>query len=167
MINEIKKIKKVELHLHLDGSVSIPTLQIISNKTEEELKKEMIANEKCKNLSEYLTKFDLPISYMQTKENLKIISKELVDNLEKENVIYAEIRFAPMFHTQKGLTYNEIVEAVLEGLNSNKNINEISNIVGYDNSLYFSRLFKKYTGLSPSEYKKSIKTKTKKRKAPQ
>lgn len=51
--------------------------------------------------------------------------------------------------------------------NSNKNVNEISNIVGYDNSLYFSRLFKKYTGLSPSEYKKSIKTKTKKRKAPQ
>ena len=51
--------------------------------------------------------------------------------------------------------------------NSNKNVNEISTIVGYDNSLYFSRLFKKYTRLSPSEYKKSIKTKTKKRKAPQ
>ena len=48
-----------------------------------------------------------------------------------------------------------------------KNVNEISNIVGYDNPLYFSRLFKKYTGLSPSEYKKSIKTKTKNRKAPQ
>ena len=48
--------------------------------------------------------------------------------------------------------------------NSNKNINEISNIVGYDNPLYFSRLFKKYTGLSPSEYKKSLKTKTKKTK---
>ena len=37
---------------------------------------------------------------------------------------------------------------------SNKNITEISNIVGYENSLYFSRLFKKYTGMTPSEYKK-------------
>jgi len=122
MINEIKKLKKVELHLHLDGSVSIPILQKISKKPEKELKKEMIANDKCKNLSEYLTKFDLPINYMQTKENLKIISKELVDYLEKENVIYAEIRFAPMFHTKENLTYEEVVEAVLEGLNSNKNV---------------------------------------------
>ena len=37
---------------------------------------------------------------------------------------------------------------------SNKNITEISNIVGYENSLYFSRLFKKCTGMTPSEYKK-------------
>ena len=37
---------------------------------------------------------------------------------------------------------------------SNKNITEISNIVGYENALYFSRLFKKYTGMTPSEYKK-------------
>ena len=42
--------------------------------------------------------------------------------------------------------------------NSNKNINEIASIVGYENALYFSRLFKKYTGYSPSEYKKSLKS---------
>ena len=42
---------------------------------------------------------------------------------------------------------------------SGKNINEISNIVGYENPLYFSRLFKKYTGLTPTEYKKRHKTK--------
>ena len=41
--------------------------------------------------------------------------------------------------------------------NSNKNINEISNIVGYENALYFSRLFKKHTGMTPSEYKKKSK----------
>lgn len=38
--------------------------------------------------------------------------------------------------------------------NSNKNITEISNAVGYDNTLYFSRLFKKHTGYSPSDYRK-------------
>ena len=46
--------------------------------------------------------------------------------------------------------------AVAKGLleNSNKNINEISDAIGYDNPLYFSRLFKKHTGYSPSQYKK-------------
>lgn len=33
------------------------------------------------------------------------------------------------------------------------NITEISNAVGYDNPLYFSRLFSKHVGISPSEYK--------------
>jgi len=38
-----------------------------------------------------------------------------------------------------------------------KNISEISNEIGYDNPLYFSRLFKKYTGLTPTEYRKQMK----------
>lgn len=42
--------------------------------------------------------------------------------------------------------------------NSNKNITEIANTVGYDNALYFSRLFRKYTGTTPSEYRKRGKT---------
>lgn len=40
------------------------------------------------------------------------------------------------------------------------NINEVSNIVGYDNPLYFSRIFKKVKGISPSEYKKSLRGQT-------
>lgn len=122
MIDKIKELKKVELHLHLDGAVEPSILVKLSGRTIEELKPDMIAKDKCENLSEYLTKFDLPISYMQTKENLKLISKELVNYLDKENVIYAEIRFAPMFHTKEGLTYEEVVESVLEGLNSNQNV---------------------------------------------
>ena len=36
------------------------------------------------------------------------------------------------------------------------NVTEISTIVGYDNPLYFSRIFKKQTGVSPSDYRKSL-----------
>ena len=122
MSEEIKNMKKIELHFHLDGAVALSTISKISGRTEEDLKKEMVAPEKCKNLSDYLKRFDLPLSYMQTKENLTLIAKETVDYLESQNVIYAEIRFAPMFHTKEGLTYNEIIDAVLEGLKSNENV---------------------------------------------
>ena len=122
MFEELKNLKKVELHLHLDGSVMIPTLSKLTGKSEEELKNQMIAPSKCENLSEYLTKFDLPIRFMQTKENLEIVAKDLVNYLKKENVIYAEIRFAPQFHTKEGLTYEDIVESVLAGLKSNTSI---------------------------------------------
>ena len=36
------------------------------------------------------------------------------------------------------------------------NIAEISRIVGYDNPLYFSRVFRKTKKMSPSEYRKCI-----------
>ena len=112
-------MKKVELHLHLDGSVLISSAYELLGKniSIENLRKDMQVNGKCKNLSEYLTKFDLPQSMMQTKENLTKISYDLANSLKKDNVIYAEIRFAPQFHVKENLTYDEVVEAVLEGLN--------------------------------------------------
>lgn len=122
MKEELIKLPKVELHLHLDGALSLELANKLTNITIDELKAIMIAPNKCENLSEYLTKFDFPCSIMQTKENLTLIAKDLVDRLARENVIYAEIRFAPMFHTSEGLSYEEVVEAVLEGLKSNPNI---------------------------------------------
>lgn len=120
MIEEIKNLKKIELHLHLDGSLSIDTLHKLSGIDKNKLKDKIIAKDKCENLTEYLTKFELPIEYMQTKDNLKLMASDLVKYLEEENVIYAEIRFAPKLHTQNGLTLDEIVNSVLEGLKESK-----------------------------------------------
>lgn len=36
------------------------------------------------------------------------------------------------------------------------NVTEISTIIGYDNPLYFSRIFKKQKGVSPSDYRKQL-----------
>lgn len=60
--------------------------------------------------------------------------------------------FTPMQYILSKRIYN--AEALLQ--NTQYNITEISRIVGYDNPLYFSRLFKKIKGLSPSEYRKKI-----------
>ena len=120
-IEEIKKLPKVELHLHLDGSVNTKLASKLLNKTEKEIKDKMNA-EKVNNLEEYLEKFDLPISIMQTRENLIEISKQLALDLKEDNIIYAEIRFAPIFHTKEGLTQEQIVDSVLEGLNTVKEV---------------------------------------------
>lgn len=109
-MNTLKEIPKVELHVHLDGSVRYETL-----KEFKDIKKEDIMCDNCQNLKEYLTKFNLPIEIMQSKEMLTRVAKELVEDLKKDNVIYAEVRFAPILHT-KYLSLEEVVEAVLLGL---------------------------------------------------
>ena len=109
-------MKKVELHVHLDGSVRPSTVSEILDISLEDAKKEMIVSKNNQNLSEYLTKFSLPLKVMQTKENLKRISKELALDLKKDEVIYAEVRFAPYFHTKEGLSYDEVVTSILEGI---------------------------------------------------
>lgn len=115
---DIKKLPKIELHLHLDGSISIDTASQILNKSKETLKGEMVAKEKCLDLNEYLTKFSLPVSIMQTKEQLLSISKDLIKQLKNDNVIYAEVRFAPIKHTTI-LSLEEVVETVIDGLKNN------------------------------------------------
>lgn len=119
MREELLKLPKIELHLHLDGSMSLSVAKKISNLPDDVLRKKMIAPDKCNNLSEYLTKFDFTTSLMQTKKNLSLIATDLSDYLKRQNVIYAEVRFAPMFHTKNGLSYDEIITSILEGFDKN------------------------------------------------
>ncbi len=118
----VENIKKVELHLHLDGAVPIEYISNISKESIDSLKSKMIAPDKCLDLGDYLTRFNTPGEYMQTKENLSNIAELVVNYLETQNVIYAEIRFAPMFHTNEGLSYDEVVESVLAGLKRNERV---------------------------------------------
>lgn len=113
---DIKSFPKVELHLHLDGSIRIDTACELSGLNKSKVKKMLVAKQKCQNLADYLQKFDLPNQLMQSQENLTRIAKELVEDLKKDNVIYAEVRFALLLHMKKGLTEEEVVEAVLLGL---------------------------------------------------
>ncbi len=112
------KMPKVELHLHLDGSINIDLASKLLSDDYNTVKKKLQINGKVNSLSEYLTKFDLPIELMQTKDRLFLFTKRLIEDLIKENVIYAEIRFAPILHTKEGLKQEQVLKSVIEGLKS-------------------------------------------------
>ena len=109
---------KIELHVHLDGSVRITTASDLLNLNIKKIINEMTVDNSCNNLNDYLTKFDLPLKILQTKENLIRVSKELATDLKNDGVIYSEIRFAPILHTKNGLSCEDVIEAVVEGISS-------------------------------------------------
>ena len=124
----IKRVPKVELHDHLDGGLRIETIIELSEKDNlplpshdpVELKNWFIRGCMQKSLALYLETFQYTIQVMQTKENLERVAFEAIEDLAKENVVYAELRFAPDLHTQRGLNLEEVVNAVLAGLDRGK-----------------------------------------------
>ena len=73
-------MKKVELHVHLDGSVRVSTVSELLNLDVNYALDNMVVKDVNPDLASYLTKFDLPIKVMQTKENLKRIASELAQD---------------------------------------------------------------------------------------
>ncbi len=115
-------LPKIELHLHLDCSLSYEVVhKIDSTITLKSYRDSFIAPAKCNDLADYITRANNAIELMQTKEHLRWVVLDLFDQLKKDNIIYAEIRFAPLLHINKGLTSHEVVqtvhEATLEGIN--------------------------------------------------
>jgi adenosine deaminase len=70
----------------------------------------------ARNLLDYLARFDITLSIMQTAESLERISYELAEDAARENVRYLEIRYCPVLHTEGRLTLADTVDAPLRGL---------------------------------------------------
>lgn len=120
----ITRMPKVELHYHLDGGVRPETIVNLAGSRGFKLPKEdpneladwLHRGADRKSLALYLEGFALTCGIMQDQEALKRISSEALEDMAKENVAYAEIRFAPVLHQDKGLTLEEVVHSVLLGL---------------------------------------------------
>ena len=112
-VKNFNKLPKIELHLHLDCSLSYNVVnKIDSNINIDEYKSLFQAGSSCSSLKDYIKCADRAIELMQTKENLELIVEDLFAQLFNDNVIYAEIRFAPLLHCEQGLDSQKVVEII-------------------------------------------------------
>ena len=120
----LKKLPKVELHCHLDGSLRIETIldlaqrQNVSlpNYDASGLTKILTIGKKRGSLEDYIARFDITLSVMQTPDSLKRIAYELIEDVAAENIRYIEIRYSPILHTSNGMTLEEAIFSVRDGL---------------------------------------------------
>ena len=114
----------IDLHAHLDGCITpeiarrLAALQQITlpAATDEELLSLLSVPDTCENLNDFLKCFDLPLSLLQTEEALEEAVYLILSEMKEDGVIYAELRFAPQFHTQKEMTQETAIHAALRGL---------------------------------------------------
>ena len=112
-MSKYNKIPKVELHLHLDCSLSFDVVNRINPLIEiDEYRSSFQAKPNSSSLNDYINCADRAIELMQTRKNLELVVEDLFKQLKKENVIYAEIRFAPLLHCSQNLDENKVVEII-------------------------------------------------------
>ena len=121
---EIRTVPKVLLHDHLDGGLRPRTVLELARETgynglpadnEEELTQRLTEGAHRGHLEIYLDAFRHTVGVMQTPEALHRVAAECAEDLAADGIVYAEVRFAPKLHTERGLSLDEVVEAVLDG----------------------------------------------------
>jgi adenosine deaminase len=118
-------LPKVVLHEHLDGVLRPRTIIELAKQNKykklptedpDQLAEWFYLGANHGNLPKYLEGFSHTIAVMQTEEALERVTYEQVEDLSQDGVVYFETRFAPVFHTKRGLTHQRVVAAVLKGL---------------------------------------------------
>ena len=123
-LEEIRQAPKVLLHDHLDGGLRPQTVVELAIQNGYRrlpaddaagLAEWFRAGAQRGNLELYLEAFQHTVGVMQTRDALIRVAAECAEDLAADGVVYAEVRFAPELHTERGLSLDEVVEAVLEG----------------------------------------------------
>ena len=118
----IAALPKTDLHVHLDGSLRVPTLIDLAREERVELPsytegglRETVYKERYTSLGEYLEGFKYTVAVMQSAEALERIAAELAEDNQAEGVRYLEVRFAPQLHVRPGLDQVAVIAAVDRG----------------------------------------------------
>ncbi len=118
----LRDIPKVELHVHLDGSLRMDTFLELAEALPPErrfppsfdLRRAVIPTARG-SLESYLESFSATVAVLQTAEALERAAYELCEDAAHEHVIYQEIRFDPLLHTEEGLSPRDVVRAAIAG----------------------------------------------------
>jgi len=119
----LSSLPKVLLHEHLDGVLRPQTVIDLAKETKytelptsdpTALGQWFHQGANKGSLAKYLEGFAHTIAVMQTEGALERVAYEQAEDLSQDGVVYFETRFAPVFHTRKGLTHQQVVSAVLK-----------------------------------------------------
>ncbi|MBS9533881.1 adenosine deaminase [Mycobacterium sp. M1] len=123
-LEQIRRAPKALLHDHLDGGLRPATVLDIAGQIgydglpatdADTLARWFHTQTHSGSLERYLEPFSHTVAVMQTPEALHRVAVECVEDLAADSVVYAEVRFAPELHIERGLSFDEVVEAVLAG----------------------------------------------------
>ncbi|OMB99344.1 adenosine deaminase [Mycobacterium colombiense] len=135
-LEQIRKAPKALLHDHLDGGLRPSTVLEIAGQVGydglpatdvDELATWFRTRSHSGSLERYLEPFSHTVAVMQTPEALHRVAYECVEDLAADSVVYAEVRFAPELHIDRGLSFDAIVDAVLAGFADGEKASAASN----------------------------------------
>lgn len=120
----VRRLPKVDLHVHLDGCVEAQTVLDLAREQgvelpayeREGLLPHLQVTDDCGSLKEYLSKFDFVLPFLQTAKALERVAYEAVRQAAEHHCLYIEVRFAPQLHRRRGLTVDETIRHVIAGL---------------------------------------------------
>lgn len=118
----IARLPKAELHVHFDGSLRPETMLELARDARvelpasdpESLARFMLVSE-ARNLEDYLARFDITVSLLQTPEAIERVAYEMVEDAARDNIRYFEVRYDPHLSTHGGLSMDEVVAAERRG----------------------------------------------------
>jgi adenosine deaminase len=112
---DFKKLPKVELHLHIDCSLSYEVVKKIDPSiTQQQYMQEFVPAGKCTNLDDFLNRSVKGYQLMQTEERIAWVIEDVFRQLKSDNVMYAELRFAPFLHVFEGLTIYQVAKVAAD-----------------------------------------------------
>ena len=123
-LDTVRAAPKALLHDHLDGGLRPTTVIDIADEIGHALPttdpaalhRWFVRGAETRDLLQYLETFQHTAGVMQTEAHLARVARECVLDLAGDGVVYAEVRYAPELHTDRGLALDAIVEAVSDGV---------------------------------------------------